>query len=170
MSGSGVADASGHLEITLDGQELDEILQAGSHRLIIEATATGPDNQPISGRDNVVVHKGDYYIGLSPQEYVADAGEETEVNLVTVAWEGERLADKTLDVQIVRYEWVNTFVQDGGGGYWKYETKKELVDQLTVTTDSQGEAVARFTPPQGGSYQVIAQDVASLEKPEGEEF
>ncbi|MFN8458124.1 MAG: Ig-like domain-containing protein [Anaerolineae bacterium] len=172
MSGNGVSDASGKINLTLDSQELSSALASGSYRLIIEATATGPDNQVISGRASVIWHKGGYYIGLSPQEHVADAGKETAVNLVAVDWTAQRLPDKELDVQILRYEWVNTFVEEGGGGYWTSETKKELIDQFTVTTDAQGEAVARFTPPKGGSYQIIAQDKATLaatEKSPGDE-
>lgn len=166
LSGSGVTDASGQLLVKLDGQELDSLLSSGSQQLIIEATAVGPDNQSISGRATVIIHKGDYYIGLSPQEYIADAGQETAVNLVVVDWAANRLPSKELDVQIIRYEWTNTFVEENGGGYWKSETKKELVDEFKVTTDSKGEAIARFTPPQGGSYQVVAQDAATLTKPD----
>jgi hypothetical protein len=162
MSGSGVSDAAGQLAIKLAGPELDQALSSGSQQLIIEATITGPDNQVISGRNTVILHQGDYYIGLSPQEYVADAGQETAIDLVAVDWTANRLPDKELAVQIIRYEWVNTFVETEGGGYWQSETKKELVDELTVTTDSQGQAVARFTPPKGGSYQIVAQDAATL--------
>ncbi|MCB0193870.1 MAG: alpha-2-macroglobulin, partial [Anaerolineae bacterium] len=169
LDGSGTTDAAGQISLTLDGQELDETLQTGSHRITIEANATGPDNQFISGRSSVIVHKGDYYIGLSPQEQVADANEETAIDLIAVDWDAQRLADKTLDIQIVRYEWVNTFVEEGGGGYWKSETQKEVIDQFTVTTDAQGEAIARFTPPQGGSYQIIAQDEATLVSPSANE-
>jgi uncharacterized protein YfaS (alpha-2-macroglobulin family) len=165
LSGSGVTDASGQLLIELDGQELDSLLSSGSQKIIIEATATGPDNQFISGRDSVILHKGDYYIGLSPQEYVADAGQETVIDLVAVDWAANRLPNKGLNIQIIRYEWVNTFVEENSGGYWKSETKKELIDEFNVTTDSQGEAVARFIPPQGGSYQIVAQDAATLSLP-----
>ncbi|NJN99853.1 MAG: alpha-2-macroglobulin, partial [Anaerolineales bacterium] len=136
LSGSGQSDASGQLLIEVDGPELDSLLTAGSQKIIIEATATGLDNQVISGRAEVILHKGDYYSGLSPQEYVADAGEETAVDLVAVDWDANRLPAKELDVQIIRYEWVNTFVAEGGGGYWSSETKTELVDEFTVTTDS----------------------------------
>ncbi len=168
LSGSGTTDASGQLPITADGQEIDDLLGLGSYRLTIEATATGPDNQFISGRDTVILHKGDYYIGLSPQENVADAGQETAVDLIAVDWAAQRLPDKTLDVQIVRYDWVNTFIEQGSGGYWTYETEKELIDNFTVTTDNQGEAVARFTPPKGGSYQIIVQDADSLSADDGD--
>lgn len=169
LSGSGATDAAGQLPVTIDGQQIDEALERGSYRLILEGTATGPDNQFISGRNTIILHKGDYYIGLSPQENVADAGQETAVDLVAVDWAAERLPNKTLDVQIVRYDWVNTFIEAGGGGYWSYETQKELVDTFTLTTDDQGEAIARFTPPQGGSYQIIAQDAASLVDDAGQE-
>ncbi len=163
--GSGTSNETGQLPISVAGAEIDDLLNTGSYQLTIEGTASGPDNQFISGRDTVILHKGDYYIGLSPQENVADAGKETAVDLVAVDWEAQRLADKTLDIQIVRFEWVNTFVQQGNGGYWTTETKQELVETLTLTTDDQGEAVARFTPPQGGSYQIIAQDADSLTDP-----
>lgn len=166
MSGSGTTDSAGQLTVELDGAELSDLLESGSYRLTLEATATGPDNQFISGRSNIVLHKGDYYIGLSPQAQVADAGEETAVDLLAVDWAGNRLAEKELDVQVIRREWVNTFIEnEAGGGFWSYETQETLVDEFVVTTDEQGEAVARFTPPQGGSYQIVAQDVATLVVP-----
>jgi uncharacterized protein YfaS (alpha-2-macroglobulin family) len=162
LNSSGTTDGAGTLRLDLDGQEINEALGRGSYRLIIEATATGPDNQYISGRDQVILHKGDYYLGLSPQENVADAGQETAVDLVAVDWAGKRLAGKEVDVQIIRYEWVNTFIQEGNGGYWNSKTITETVARLNLTTDLQGEAVARFTPPKGGSYQVVVQDAPSM--------
>ncbi len=161
MSGAGITDAAGELPLTLAGAALDAALGKGSFQLTIEGSAFGPDNQAIAGRATVIVHKGDYYIGLSPQEYVADAGKETAVDLVAVDWAGQRQANRKLEVQIVRYEWVNTYVEADGGGYWTTETKKEETDRFTVTTNARGEAVARFTPPQGGSYQIIALDAGS---------
>ncbi|MBN1217524.1 MAG: Ig-like domain-containing protein [Anaerolineae bacterium] len=170
LSGSGTTDVSGQLIVAFNGEEIDRLLDTGSYRLIIEATATGPDNQAISGRSSLVAHKGEYYLGLSPQEYVADAGKETAVDLVAADWAAERVANKSIDVQIIRYQWVNTFNEyETGGGYWSYETKKELIERFTVTTDDRGEAVARFTPPIGGSYQVIAQDADTLVEPEAPE-
>ncbi|MCG3207514.1 MAG: hypothetical protein FOGNACKC_01114 [Anaerolineae bacterium] len=162
QSGSGASSATGELAVQIDGQTLSEALQKGSYKLTIEATATGPDNQVISGRSEVILHKGDYYLGLSPTENVADAGQETAVDLVAVDWAGQRLPNKTLDVRVIRHEWVNTFVPTEFGGTWQSEEKKEEVDKLTVTTDARGEAVARFTPPQGGSYQIVAQDAATV--------
>ncbi|MDM8519412.1 Ig-like domain-containing protein [Anaerolineales bacterium HSG6] len=163
LEGQGTTDANGELRIKIDGQQLDNLLDIGSHELTIEATATGPDNQLISGRQSIVLHKGDYYIGLSPQKYVADAQQETAVDLIAVDWQAQRLADKEINVQIIRREWVNTFIEnENGGGYWSNEVQETLVETLSVTSNEKGEAVAKFIPPQGGSYQIVAQDAATL--------
>lgn len=161
LSGSGTTDANGELTITLDGAALKEALikatgRTGS-RITLEATATGPDNQVISGRTSVVVHPGPYYIGLSAQKYVGEAGKPSSIDLVTVDWEGTRLPDKAIKVEFYRREWINTFVENEfGGGSWSWETKETLVDETTVTTNNLGEAVATFTPAEGGSYHIVA--------------
>ncbi|MBN1874880.1 MAG: Ig-like domain-containing protein [Anaerolineae bacterium] len=177
LSGVGRTDTNGEWVLTLDGEELAEALanyelrisnlesqeeenQASAFppsQITIEATATGPDNQAISGRTNVVVHPGPYYIGLSAQQYVNNAGDETHIDLVAVDWEGTRLPDKALKVELYRREWINTFVENEyGGGYWSWESEETWVDEVTVTTDNLGEAVATFVPEEGGSYHVVA--------------
>jgi uncharacterized protein YfaS (alpha-2-macroglobulin family) len=111
-----------------------------------------------------VAHRGDYYIGLATEKYVGQAGEPFKVNLVTVDWRGDnpRLPGKNLKVEIYRREWKNTFIKnETGGGTWKYETNDILVDTQSVTTNDKGEAQLAFTPPQGGSYRIVATDVAA---------
>ncbi|MBN2004663.1 MAG: Ig-like domain-containing protein, partial [Anaerolineae bacterium] len=157
LSGTGTTDANGELKITIDGAALSDALTYHASRITVEATATGPDNQAISGRANVVVHPGPYYIGLSAQKYVGEAGKPRDIDLVTVDWEGTRLADKAIKVEFYRREWINTFIENEfGGGSWSWETKETLVDETTVTTDNLGEAVATFTPAEGGSYHIVA--------------
>ncbi|MBN2005574.1 MAG: Ig-like domain-containing protein [Anaerolineae bacterium] len=180
LSGSGTTDANGTLLVTLNGKELQEALETfdfeqatyaddliaeegaaaskfRASRITLEATATGPDNQAISGRASVVVHPGLYYIGLSPQQYVGEAGDESPIDLVAVDWAGNRLAGKALKVELYRREWINTFVEnDFGGGHWTWETKETWEDTKIVTTNDRGEAVATFIPAQGGSYHIVA--------------
>jgi len=168
LSGSGTTDANGILSVTLNGAELEAALrewhgkpassnQLPASRITLEATATGPDNQAISGRTSVVVHPGPYYIGLSARQYVGEAGKPSAIDLVTVDWEGTRLPDKAIKVEFYRREWINTFIENKfGGGSWSWETKETLVDETTVTTNDLGEAVATFTPAEGGAYHVVA--------------
>jgi len=151
LSGSGTTDADGHLTIALPTE-----VMTGGQRLTVEATVYGKDGQAISGRADVVVHQGEFYIGLAPQRYVGKAGEELAVDVVTVDWEGERLPGQSLEVEVYRREWVNTFVEDEfGGGTWEWETVDTPVYTGTLTTDTHAEGVVTFTPEEGGSYRVV---------------
>ena len=158
LNGSGTTDAQGNLTLSIAGETLDEALTKGAHRLIIEARATGPDNQQIAGRTSVVAHPGPYYIGLASRTYVGQAGDENQIDLVTVDWEGERLPDRALKVSLYHREWINTFIEnEAGGGRWSWETEETLIEEVAVTTDDLGEAVATFVPPRGGTYRVVAE-------------
>ncbi|MBE9508962.1 MAG: alpha-2-macroglobulin, partial [Chloroflexi bacterium] len=148
LSGSGTTDADGNLTIVLPTD-----VMTGGQRLTVEATVYGRDGQVISGRSDVVVHKGEFYVGLAPQQYVGEAGEELAVDVVTVNWAGERLPGQELDVEVYRREWINTFVENEfGGGTWEWETVDTLVHTSTLTTDFDADGVATFTPEEGGSY------------------
>ncbi|MEM7030931.1 MAG: Ig-like domain-containing protein [Chloroflexota bacterium] len=157
LNGSGQTEPDGSFTVNLDGIDVNNALDSGARRLVLEATVTGPDNQVLSGRESIIVHPGPYYIGLSPQKYVSDAGKDSNIDVVVVDWNGERLPEKEIKVEFYQREWINTFIEyDRGGGYWNWETKETLVDETTVSTDELGEAVASFIPPEGGSYHIVA--------------
>ncbi len=158
LSGQGTTGPDGILRVHIDGSELADALGRGPQRITFEATATGPDNQEIAGRTSTIVHPGPFYIGLQARSYVGEAGEESNIDLVVVDWQGERQPDTPVHVTFYRREWINTFVEnDAGGGSWQWETKETKVDETTVTTDELGEAVATFVPAEGGSYHVVAE-------------
>ena len=151
FGGSGSTDAEGRLTIVLPTE-----VMTGGQKLTVEATVYGNDGQVISGRGDIVVHKGEFYVGLAPQQYVGEAGEEMAVDVVTVNWAGERLPSQKLAVEVYRREWINTFVErEGGGGRWEWETVDTLVYSGTLTTNARAEGVTTFTPEEGGSYRVV---------------
>ncbi len=158
LSGEGVTDENGHLTITIDGGALADALERGTHRITLEAVATGPDHQEIAGRTSAIVHPGPFYIGLRARTYVGRAGRDSEIELVATDWAGERQPDLPIRVTFYRREWINTFIENEmGGGTWQWETKETLVDETTVTTDRLGEALASFVPEEGGAYHVVAE-------------
>ena len=121
LSGSGTTDAQGKLTIDIpaDLKDSQGVPITGSLRLTIEATATGKDNQVISGRHDLIVHSGQLYIGLAPRTYVGQAGEQQQVDLVTADTQGNRLPNQALDVEVFKYSWENKFIADAnGGGQW----------------------------------------------------
>jgi uncharacterized protein YfaS (alpha-2-macroglobulin family) len=160
LSGSGTTDAQGQLKIDIPVQLKDTQGQpiTNSVKLTIEATVTGKDNQAISGRTELVVHRGQLYIGLAPRAYVGQAGEQQQIDLVASDTASRRVPNQPLDVEVFRYSWANTFVQDAnGGGHWEYKQSQTSAGRQSVTTDAQGEATFSFTPAEAGSYRVVAQ-------------
>ncbi|HUX76717.1 MAG TPA: MG2 domain-containing protein [Anaerolineae bacterium] len=151
LSGTDTTGGDGRLTIALPTE-----VMTGGQRLTVEATAYGKDGQTISGRADVVVHQGEFYVGLAPRQVVGEAGEELAVDVVTVDWTGTRLPGQKLDVEVYRREWINTFVENEfGGGTWEWETEDTRVATGTLTTGGDAEGVATFTPAEGGSYRVV---------------
>ena len=158
LEGSGRTDGNGRLAIEIPANtkaENDADPFAGSRTLTIEATATGKDGQTISGRADVVVHAGDFYIGLASGRAIGRAGDPMAVDVVSVDWDGERLPETRLTYAVHRREWENVFeVDDAGGGRWTWTTTDVEVARGSLATDENGVGVLRFTPPEGGTYKV----------------
>jgi uncharacterized protein YfaS (alpha-2-macroglobulin family) len=160
LSGSGRTDAEGNLAVDLPAEWNDPSGQPITHslKLVFEATARGADGQAISGRGEAIVHRSRTYIGLAPQQYVGQAGQEMAVDLLTVDWEAERVPDRELVLTVYRREWVNVFVENEvGGGRWEWSSEDIPVAEERITTGANGQATFTFVPPEGGSYHVIAE-------------
>ncbi len=151
-SGSGVTDAQGQLVVSIPAA-LEDSTQ--SQVFTIEATVTDESQQVVAGRTEVIVHKGELYIGARPEEYVSNAGEETTVNLIAVDWESNGIPNQPIDVEVVERRWSNVQEQDEGGRTtWTWQVEELPVTNGSVTTDENGKAVFTFTPPNGGVFKV----------------
>ncbi|MBN2394000.1 MAG: Ig-like domain-containing protein, partial [Anaerolineae bacterium] len=160
LSGSGRTDAEGNLLIELPAEWLDGEGKPITYslKLQVEATVSGNDGQVISGRNEIVAHRSDIYIGLAAQQYVGQAEKEMSVDLLTVDWSANRQPNKALKLSVYRREWKNVFVEnEAGGGRWTWTTEDVFITESDITTGANGEAVFSFVPPVGGSYHVIAE-------------
>ncbi|MBN1658623.1 MAG: Ig-like domain-containing protein [Anaerolineae bacterium] len=123
----------------------------------IEASVTDINGQQVSNRTAAVVHKGEFYVGVAPRGYLAEAGEEKEVDLLAVDWDGEPVAGTELTVVFMEHNWFSTRREaEDGQFYWEWIARDEPVFTTTATTRTDGKAVAEFTPRKAGSYRVRA--------------
>jgi uncharacterized protein YfaS (alpha-2-macroglobulin family) len=153
--GTGTTDAQGRFVFSVPADIGDALV---SQQFTLEATVTDVTDQSVSNRAQVLVHKGLFYIGLRPQQYVGVAGEEQKVDIRTVDWAGEPVARVPLTVTLNRREWLNVQEEDEYGNlYWTWTVSDTVVATATVTTNDQGEATASFIPPSGGSYIIKAE-------------
>ncbi|MFQ3683935.1 Ig-like domain-containing protein [Roseiflexus sp.] len=158
LSGSATTDAQGQAIISLPTElrDTEGNVITRSVRLTVEATVTGRDNQAISGRSTIIVHAGGMYVGLAPRTYVGRTGVDQQIDLVTIDARGNRLANRTVEIELVRVSWDNRFVQDDTGERWESREVRESAGTQTVTTGANGEATISFKPDKSGAYLVLA--------------
>lgn len=153
-SGIGTTDAEGRLIIKLPA-ELGDKTQ--SQVYTIEATITDESDQSVSGRTQIIIHQGDYYIGLAPTEYVVREGDETQINVLTVGWDSAIVPNRSIDYRVVERRWSSVQEEDANGRtVWTFEVEEIEVAQGEVTTDGDGLGTITFTPPNGGAYKIYA--------------
>jgi uncharacterized protein YfaS (alpha-2-macroglobulin family) len=170
LEGSGRSDQHGTLLVELPSDigalHLDDpTAWGGSRNLTFEATATGNDGQTLSGRETFVVHAGEFYVGLATSRAIGRAGDPVDVEVVTVDWLGERIAGRALTYTVYRREWDNVFEEDeAGGGRWTWTTIDTEVATGPLTTDSAGDGLFSFVPPEGGTFKVVVSGVDASDR------
>lgn len=131
--------------------------QQYSQVFTLEATVTDVNNQEVSNRVQVVVHKGLFYVGLAPRGYVGQVGKEQVVDVKVVDLQSQPVANQDVQAVFMIRNWYSVQKEGADGRwYWDWEVEDTPVYTTTVRTDADGQAEAAFTPTEGGSYKVRA--------------
>ncbi|MBN1563509.1 MAG: Ig-like domain-containing protein [Anaerolineae bacterium] len=156
LDGEGTTDAQGNFLIEIPA-DLGEKSQSQTYQ--IEVSVTDESDQLVAGRTSVIVHQGQVYVGLQPEEYVGRAERENNVNLLAVDWSSDPVAGQEIAYEIVERRWFSVQEEDDfGRTLWTWDVEENPVEggSGTVTTDADGKATISFTPPFGGTYKVYA--------------
>jgi uncharacterized protein YfaS (alpha-2-macroglobulin family) len=151
----GKTDAQGHATLDVPADLSDSKL---SQLYTIEATVTDVNGQQVSGRVEVIVHQGQFYIGIRPTEYVGTAGQPSQVEILTLDWHQNPVGNQAVHLVYNDHQWNCALERDPDTGVnaWTCNAKDTEVANEDVTTGADGKATGTFTPPAGGTYQVKA--------------
>ncbi|MDD5102971.1 MAG: Ig-like domain-containing protein [Candidatus Peribacteraceae bacterium] len=152
--GEGKLDAAGRLEVSVPAQIADKPV---SQILTIEADVTDPNNQVVSNRVSVPVHKADAYVGVKTEDYVVTPGTDAAIAVITVKPDGSPLPHTTVTLNLYSRTW-NSIRKKGVDGEYYYDNTPEdtFIRATKVTTDENGKAKATVRPDQGGEFRVFA--------------
>lgn len=152
--GEGQLDAAGRLTISVAAKIADKPV---SQILTIEADVTDPNNQVVSNRVSVPVHKADAYVGVRTEDYVVTPGTNANIALITVKPDGSVLPNTNVTVNLYSRTW-NSIKKKGVDGQYYYDNTPEdtFVRATKVITDEKGKARATVQPDQGGEFRVVA--------------
>ena len=151
--GAGTTDANGAFVIEIPAN-LDD---ANTSRLLtVEAVVTDVNAQLVAGRTGLIVHKGQYYAGVQPEQYIARTGDEAGFEIIVVDLDSVPVANTEVEVEFVERRWSSVREEDEfGRTQWVWEVEEILIGAAqTIETDEDGLARASFVPPSGGVYRV----------------
>ncbi|HLY29255.1 MAG TPA: Ig-like domain-containing protein, partial [Aggregatilineales bacterium] len=153
--GKGKTDAQGQFTIEVPA-DLGKTPQ--SQTFTVEARVTDESAQVVAGRSDVIVNQGQFYIGVTPEQYVGTAGQAQKVDLISVGWDSKPMSGQDLAVKVVERVWSSVQTVEPGTGrtVWTYDVKENPITDGTVHTDQDGKGVFTFTPPHGGDYKIYA--------------
>ncbi len=129
---------------------------ATTSTFIIEGTVTDKNRQEVSGRGSVLVHAGQFYIGLKPATTFHTLGKPLAVQAVTVDPDGTIQSYKPLRVELIRHEWISVRQQAANGNYHWVTTSYDTVESVIHTTTQPQPRDVLLQPAKAGSYRIRA--------------
>lgn len=120
--------------------------------LTLEVTAQDESGLPLSARDSFTLHPAETYIGIQPDQWVGQAGNEMGFSLLTFDWEQNPVASQPLTATLKQVEYERTQEDPNNPYTVTYTPSYTTVDSTRVTTGSDGAAEVAFTPPAAGTY------------------
>ncbi len=120
-------------------------------KFILSVTAQDESGFQVSNQAEMLVHPSDFYIGVHPSTWIAEADQTVDFDLLVVDWDREPDGVHSLQAEFKKVTWN---YQVGEIGQMEYTREEELISRQTVTTDQNGEAAFNFKPDQPGTYQL----------------
>ena len=155
FSSEGTTEADGRLSVTLPPDLLDD-LKDGSWTVTLEASVYDISEFPVTARASIVQHGGATYVGIAPTDYLNPAGMAADFNLITVGWDQQPHPERPVEVLFYQREWQSERVEQSGQFVTRWIPIDSEVARVQVTTGNEGEALATFTPEEGGPYVIKA--------------
>ncbi len=161
--GEGKTDAQGkfHLDVLADLAHYST-----SQSFTLQAEITDINNQAISNRVEVPVHRGKFYIGVRPERYIGVVGQKQNIEAITVDPQGITVTRQSLVASIYHRRWFSTLHRDADGYFsWESTYTETLASEINLTTNARGYASTPFVPKAGGAYLVIVQGKDDIGNP-----
>jgi uncharacterized protein YfaS (alpha-2-macroglobulin family) len=154
VQGQGQTGADGKLVVEIPASALDALKITNRRSLVLEVNASDESNQMISVRAEAALHPSSFYIGVRPDVWSAQAGEELGYTIQAVDWADSPAGEHTLKAVFSRVEWVRQSDLDSVYGYPSYTKTVTEIGSTDLRTDALGRARAAFTPADAGTYQL----------------
>ncbi|MEW6200805.1 MAG: MG2 domain-containing protein, partial [bacterium] len=147
-------DAAGMFKASVKTQQGAKV---GSKNYTLEAVVIDANRQAVAESRTVLVHQGEFYIGLKRSNWFIKAGEMLKVGVISVKPDGTVVSGKSVKLQLYRREW-HTVLKEHLYDDWHYESKPvdTLITSCSVQTGGKTPDECSFHIKTSGSYYVRA--------------
>ncbi|MGE5344268.1 MAG: alpha-2-macroglobulin family protein [Candidatus Omnitrophota bacterium] len=139
----------GRTPMTVKGQN--------SVMLTVHGEVKDKDNNRIAAGKSIILHRGEYYIGVKTGSYFFKQDKPGKLQVVTVSPQGKSVPNTELHLKITREEW-KSFQQKDASGALRWEWKKSvepILDETLSLPEGTLEKDYQFNKP--GFYQATLQ-------------
>lgn len=157
QDGEGALGGNGQDTLSIDtdlrrGEEAQE-----SQRYTIEADVRDVNDRTITGRTDLIVHAGEFYIGLNPQTVVDNTDQPFTITVATADSNGTLNGGREIALELYQREWYTVREESPNGGtLFTSAFSDTLVASQNAVTGEDGFTEVVFTPEVGGSYTLLA--------------
>ncbi len=151
------ADGKATISHKLDLSEIfkDEE-EAMSKIIVVYVTVKNSSGQSVSAQQSFIMHRGEYYLGISAAKRFLGEGEKFDLKLKSVDTKGNNSPDRKIELSISRIEWKSVKRKEVDGGYY-YRWEETLMPAVndSVTTDKNGDFKKEYALQDSGEYKVV---------------
>lgn len=145
--------------------EKDKVTAPGKNSvtLSVYGDVKDKDNNRISSSKSIMVHRGEYYIGVKTGSYFFKEKKPGKLQVVTVSPEGKTFKNTEVQLKIVREEWKSFQKKDASGALrwdWKKITEDVLQEDLQLPD---GTFEKEYTFDKTGYYKIYLTGKDSLD-------
>jgi uncharacterized protein YfaS (alpha-2-macroglobulin family) len=121
----------------------------------LEATIQDESGLPVSARASADANPDQFYIGVRPDDWVSQAGEQTGFDVQVVDWEKSPAGIRNLRAEFSQVIW-SQHDPDPNDPFREpiYTPQYTLIGSTDFSTEEMGRARLAFTPPAPGTYQL----------------
>jgi len=151
-------DEAGKAKISYD-MDLEKMFKdeknIKSKIVIVYITVKNKNGQSVSSQKSFIVHKGEYYLGMSASEYFVGKNQKFDLKVKSVDTKGKNVQVNNIDLKVNRVEWVQSKRQEVDGGYYNnWERKLTIVKEKTISTDQNGNWKESLALAEEGEYEL----------------
>ncbi len=144
---SGTTDADGTHYLQIDFEAPEGGLPDLPTTVSAQATVTDVNRQALASTTNLLVHPGDYYVGLAGDRTFVRQGDPLTIEAIVSDIDGTLVGGRSLTITATRMEW-----RYANGGW----SEQPASTEDCPVTSGEAPVSCRFATPAGGTYQVTS--------------